>query len=89
MGPERELLKDPAPWLCFYCGECSKKCPREANPGETMMALRRYLTDAVRLDGAVAPDVPLGVLGDRDAGAGGGRGRGPVHAAAELSASAC
>jgi ferredoxin len=43
-GLKKELLKDPAPWQCFYCGECSKSCPREANPGETMMALRRYLT---------------------------------------------
>jgi ferredoxin len=43
-GMKDELLKDPAPWLCFYCGECSKSCPRQANPGETMMALRRYLT---------------------------------------------
>ncbi len=37
-------MEDPGPWLCFYCGECSKYCPRKANPGETMMALRRYLT---------------------------------------------
>lgn len=43
-GLKDELLADPSPWLCFYCGECSKKCPRQANPGETMMALRRYLT---------------------------------------------
>ncbi len=43
-GMERELLQDPGPWLCFYCGECSKSCPRQANPGESMMALRRYLT---------------------------------------------
>src|SRR5450756_2620656 len=28
----------------FYCGECSKMCPRKANPGESMMAMRRYLT---------------------------------------------
>jgi quinone-modifying oxidoreductase, subunit QmoC len=43
-GMKDKLLEDPAPWLCFYCGECSKNCPRQANPGETMMALRRYLT---------------------------------------------
>src|SRR5215469_1906425 len=43
-GMEKELLKDPGPWLCFYCGDCSKRCPRGAHPGETMMALRRYLT---------------------------------------------
>jgi hypothetical protein len=24
---EKELLKDPGPWLCFYCGECSVGAP--------------------------------------------------------------
>ena len=43
-GLKEKLLKDPGPWLCFYCGDCSSKCPRKGNPGETMMALRRYLT---------------------------------------------
>jgi nitrate reductase gamma subunit len=43
-GQREQLLADPGPWLCFYCGECSKDCLRKANPGETMMALRRYLT---------------------------------------------
>lgn len=43
-GLKDKLLTDPGPWLCFYCGECSKNCPRKANPGETMMALRRFLT---------------------------------------------
>ena len=32
------------PWLCYYCGECSTQCPRGAEPGETMMSLRRWLT---------------------------------------------
>ncbi len=43
-GLKEELAADPAPWLCFYCGECSKTCTRGANPGEIMMALRRYFT---------------------------------------------
>ena len=43
-GLKDRLLEDPAPWLCYYCGDCSKRCPRQANPGENMMALRRYLT---------------------------------------------
>jgi len=37
-------MADVGPWLCYYCGDCSKNCPRGANPGEAMMALRRYLT---------------------------------------------
>jgi len=43
-GLRDRLMEDPGPWLCFYCGECSKRCPRQANPGEAMMAMRRYLT---------------------------------------------
>ena len=43
-GLKETLVEDPSPWLCFYCGECSKKCTRSVSPGEIMMALRRYLT---------------------------------------------
>lgn len=32
------------PWVCYYCGDCSVTCPRETEPGESMMTLRRYLT---------------------------------------------
>lgn len=44
LGLKDKLLESPEPWLCYYCGECSDSCPRQANPGETMMALRRWLT---------------------------------------------
>ena len=44
LGLEGEIQASLDPWLCYYCGECSTSCPREANPGELMMALRRYLT---------------------------------------------
>ena len=43
MGLKDTLVSSFEPWLCYYCGDCSKKCPRNANPGETMMILRRYL----------------------------------------------
>ncbi len=43
-GLKDRLLEDPGPWLCFYCGDCSERCPRKAEPGETMMAMRRYAT---------------------------------------------
>ncbi|MCL4538279.1 MAG: 4Fe-4S dicluster domain-containing protein [Bacteroidetes bacterium] len=43
-GLKDRLLEDPGPWLCFYCGDCSERCPRNGDPGETMMAMRRYLT---------------------------------------------
>ena len=44
MGLTEKLLKSPEPWLCYYCGDCSTTCPRGAEPGETMMAMRRWLT---------------------------------------------
>jgi hypothetical protein len=44
MGLKDTLDSSLEPWLCYYCGECSETCPRDANPGELMMTLRRYLT---------------------------------------------
>lgn len=44
MGMKDKILKSPEPWLCYYCGDCSDQCPRGADPGEFMMATRRYLT---------------------------------------------
>jgi quinone-modifying oxidoreductase subunit QmoC len=44
LGMKDKIMQSPEPWLCYYCGDCTEKCPRGADPGETMMALRRYLT---------------------------------------------
>jgi len=44
LGLKGKLLQAPEPWLCYYCGDCVKDCPRQANPAEAMMAVRRYLT---------------------------------------------
>ncbi len=44
LGLKDRILHAPEPWLCYYCGDCSEQCPRGAEPGETMMAARRYLT---------------------------------------------
>jgi quinone-modifying oxidoreductase, subunit QmoC len=44
LGLKEKLMESPEPWMCYYCGECSETCPRQANPGEVMMGLRRYLT---------------------------------------------
>lgn len=44
LGLTERLLSSPDPWLCYYCGECSDTCPKGAEPAETLMALRRWLT---------------------------------------------
>ena len=42
LGLTKELLSSKELWTCYYCGECSQTCPREAEPGEYMAAVRRY-----------------------------------------------
>jgi ferredoxin len=43
MGLKAKMLESVDPWLCYYCGDCSDTCPREAEPGKLMMAGRRWL----------------------------------------------
>jgi ferredoxin len=44
LGLKEHILAKTDPWLCYYCGECSTTCPRQAEPAESMMALRRWQT---------------------------------------------
>jgi ferredoxin len=43
LGLKGKMLESVDPWLCYYCGDCSDTCPREAKPGKLMMASRRWL----------------------------------------------
>lgn len=43
LGLKGSLLAGLEPWLCHDCGDCSIACPRQAEPRESMMTLRRYL----------------------------------------------
>jgi len=43
IGQKERLTEGLDPWLCYYCGDCSETCPKGAEPGETMMAARRWL----------------------------------------------
>jgi quinone-modifying oxidoreductase subunit QmoC len=43
-GLKKLLRGSIDPWICYYCGDCSTTCPRETEPGEAMMTLRRWLT---------------------------------------------
>lgn len=43
LGLKEKMLESLDPWLCYYCGDCSDSCPRQAQPGKLMMASRRWL----------------------------------------------
>jgi len=65
LGLEGELKASLDPWLCYYCGDCATTCPREANPGEFMMTLRRWLTakyDWTGLSGLLYKSLPLTIF---------------------------
>ncbi len=65
LGMESDIESSLKPWLCYYCGECSDSCPREANPGELMMGLRRWLTakyDWTGLSGLLYKSLPLTLI---------------------------
>ena len=44
LGLKDRILESADPWECYYCGQCTQTCPRGAEPAETMMALRRWIT---------------------------------------------
>lgn len=65
IGLEEEAESSLKPWLCYYCGECSTTCPRQAFPGELMMSLRRWLTakyDWTGLSGLLYKSLPVSIL---------------------------
>lgn len=43
LGLRQKMSGSLDPWLCYYCGDCSDTCPRQAQPGKLMMAGRRWL----------------------------------------------
>jgi quinone-modifying oxidoreductase, subunit QmoC len=72
MGLEKPLRSALDPWLCYYCGECSEQCPRGAEPGETMMGMRRWLTaqyDFTGISRFLYRSWASELIGDADAGA--------------------
>lgn len=65
LGDEESIKASLKPWLCYYCGQCSTYCPQEANPGELMMSLRRWLTsvyDWTGLSGLLYKSLPLSII---------------------------
>jgi ferredoxin len=65
LGLQDEIKSSLKPWLCYYCGECSTHCPQNANPGELMMSLRRWLTtvyDWTKLSGLLYRSLSLTII---------------------------
>jgi hypothetical protein len=42
LGQKEKLLGSKELWLCYYCGDCTASCPRDADPAGFMQAARRY-----------------------------------------------
>jgi quinone-modifying oxidoreductase subunit QmoC len=65
LGMKDDIKSSLKPWLCYYCGQCSTYCPQEANPGELMMSLRRWLTaeyDWTKLSGLLYRSLPITLM---------------------------
>lgn len=42
LGLKEKLLEDVTPWMCVTCGACEERCPRQAEPFEVVLAVRRW-----------------------------------------------
>lgn len=65
LGLEDELKSSLKPWQCYACGECTTDCPRQANPSELMMSLRRWLMaqyDWTGLAGLLYKSLPVTIV---------------------------
>lgn len=65
LGLEDELKASLKPWQCYACGECTTDCPRQADPSELMMSLRRWLMaqyDWTGLAGILYKSLPITIL---------------------------
>ena len=46
LGAKDRILENAAElWRCLHCGLCTQTCPREADPGEVILELKRFVID--------------------------------------------
>ena len=44
IGARERILENASElWRCLHCGLCTQTCPRQANPGEIILGLRRFV----------------------------------------------
>jgi len=44
LGAKDRILENAQElWRCLHCGLCTQTCPREADPGEVILGLKRYV----------------------------------------------
>jgi ferredoxin len=51
VGLKDKLLSNHLMWVCAYCNDCSDTCPRDAEPGEFVMATRRWAMGQYEITG--------------------------------------
>ena len=56
-GLRDRLVADYDVWLCHNCGDCTTLCPRGANPGEVLGAIRAYAVQEYSTPTALAKAV--------------------------------
>jgi quinone-modifying oxidoreductase subunit QmoC len=65
LGLTDRMMECPEPWMCYYCGDCSETCPREAEPGKLMGAARRWLVGQYDITGLArifSTNAPLSII---------------------------
>ncbi len=46
IGARERILENATElWKCLHCGLCTQTCPREANPGEILLGLKRLIVN--------------------------------------------
>jgi heterodisulfide reductase subunit C2 len=46
LGAKDRILENPGDlWRCLHCGLCTQTCPREADPGEVILGLKRFVVN--------------------------------------------
>jgi heterodisulfide reductase subunit C len=49
LGARDRILEKPEElWRCLHCGLCTRTCPREADPGEVILGLKRFMVEQWR-----------------------------------------